>query len=66
MAMNLMIDKPHTASNVDQTGDGIWNQGYIMHSVNISIGMLAKDTQLFFLLLLMCKFMFVMYLMGRL
>ncbi|KAL6269106.1 hypothetical protein ACE6H2_026017 [Prunus campanulata] len=28
-AMNLMIDKPHTASNVDQTGDGIWNHGSI-------------------------------------
>ncbi|XP_034225520.1 protein FAR1-RELATED SEQUENCE 1-like [Prunus dulcis] len=27
--MNLMIDKPHTASNVDQTGDGIWNHGSI-------------------------------------
>ncbi|CAL9003378.1 unnamed protein product [Prunus brigantina] len=34
--------------------------------VNISIGMLAKDTQLFFLLLLMCKFMFIIYFMGRL
>ncbi|CAB4269629.1 unnamed protein product [Prunus armeniaca] len=28
-AMNLMINKPHTASNVDQTGDGIWNHGSI-------------------------------------
>ncbi|PQQ00717.1 hypothetical protein Pyn_13067 [Prunus yedoensis var. nudiflora] len=28
-AMNLMIDKPHTTSNVDQTGDGIWNHGSI-------------------------------------
>ncbi|KAL6279294.1 hypothetical protein ACE6H2_016175 [Prunus campanulata] len=32
-AMNLMIDKPHTASNVDQTGDGIWNHGFVMLSV---------------------------------
>lgn len=32
-AMNLMIDKPHTTSNVDQIGDGIWNHGYVMFSV---------------------------------
>ncbi|CAL9028897.1 unnamed protein product [Prunus brigantina] len=33
LTMNLMIDKPHTDSNVDQTGDGIWNHGYVMLSV---------------------------------